>query len=214
MMNSYFNTALSSVLAFVATNLDDLLILMIFFSQINSQFRKRHIILGQYMGFTLLILISLLGILGTFLIPKEWIGLLGFIPIIIGVKKIFSLYSRQSETTKVGEITLENTKTNLVLGTLISPYTYSVAAITAGNGGDNISIYVPLLAHSTWVEFLLTILIFYLLVGLWCYFGYKLAKNSLVSKVLEKYKDISEVIILIGLGIFILFESNAISVLF
>lgn len=60
---------------FVTTNIDDILILIVFFSQINSHFRPRHIVLGQYLGFGLILAASLPGFFGGLLIQKEWIGL-------------------------------------------------------------------------------------------------------------------------------------------
>ncbi|MFM7880360.1 MAG: transporter, partial [Microcystis panniformis] len=50
-------TAISTAIAaFIATNLDDILILTILFTQVNKLFRRRHIVIGQYLGFILLIL--------------------------------------------------------------------------------------------------------------------------------------------------------------
>jgi cadmium resistance protein CadD (predicted permease) len=62
-------TAISTAIAtFIATNLDDILILTILFTQVNKLFRRRHIVIGQYLGFILLILASLTGFFGSFLI--------------------------------------------------------------------------------------------------------------------------------------------------
>lgn len=46
----------------------------------------RDIVIGQYLGFALLVLISLLATFGVTLIPDQWVGLLGVIPIYLGVK--------------------------------------------------------------------------------------------------------------------------------
>jgi len=51
----------ASIWAFVATNVDDLLFLMIFFA--NRRFPVSQIVLGQYIGMGLLIAVSLLGLL-------------------------------------------------------------------------------------------------------------------------------------------------------
>ncbi|MDJ0551767.1 MAG: cadmium resistance transporter, partial [Microcystis sp. M49637_WE12] len=60
-------TAISTAIAaFIATNLDDILILTILFTQVNKLFRRRHIVIGQYLGFILLILASLTGFFGSF----------------------------------------------------------------------------------------------------------------------------------------------------
>jgi cadmium resistance protein CadD (predicted permease) len=43
-------TAISTgAMAFSATNIDDLVILTLFFSQVSAKFRRWHIIIGQYL---------------------------------------------------------------------------------------------------------------------------------------------------------------------
>ena len=62
--------------AFIATNIDDIFsILMFFFS--NSTFEKGQVIAGQYLGIGLLVAISTLGALLSLVIPQYFIGLLG-----------------------------------------------------------------------------------------------------------------------------------------
>ena len=51
--------------AFSATNIDDIVILTLFFSQVNAAFRRRHIVVGQYLGFGTLVLASLPGFFGS-----------------------------------------------------------------------------------------------------------------------------------------------------
>jgi cadmium resistance protein CadD (predicted permease) len=81
------STIITAVITFTATNIDDIFVLMMFFSQTNNSFRRRHVIAGQYLGIFALIAISSLGFLGSYFIPKEFIGLLGFVPIVIGIRK-------------------------------------------------------------------------------------------------------------------------------
>ena len=61
-------------------------ILTLFFSQVTKTFRRWHIVAGQYLGFTALVLISLIGFAGSLIIPRPWIGLLGIAPILLGVR--------------------------------------------------------------------------------------------------------------------------------
>ncbi|PSB56110.1 transporter, partial [Chroococcidiopsis cubana CCALA 043] len=86
------------IIAFTATNIDDIIILLLFFSQINVYFRRRHIVFGYYLGLTVIILASLPGYFGGLIVPREWIGLLGLLPIAIGIKQ---LLSREKETPQV-----------------------------------------------------------------------------------------------------------------
>lgn len=75
--------------AFVATNIDDLFILMVFFAK--RSFQPNQIILGQYVGMGLLIGVSLAGSLIALIIPHNLIGLIGFFPIAIGIKELLEL---------------------------------------------------------------------------------------------------------------------------
>jgi len=61
------------------------------------------------------------------------------------------------------------------------------------------------------VGILVTVIIFSLLIALWCFIALKLAEHPFVQKNIEKYKHIFVPIIFIGLGIFILMKSGTIS---
>lgn len=82
-MDDTLSAAAKGLVAFVATNIDDLLVLMLFFAQVNSTVWRQHIVAGQYLGFTILIVMSLPGFLGGLFLPQPWVGLLGLLPILI-----------------------------------------------------------------------------------------------------------------------------------
>ena len=130
-MDGSINTIITAITAFAATNLDDIVILMVFFSQVNATFRSQHIVTGQYLGFIILILMSIPGFLGGLILPKAWIGLLGFLPIAIGIKQWIDL-RQDEEIIQTVSSELSPSKTGL-----ISSQTYHVAAVTVANGGDN-----------------------------------------------------------------------------
>ena len=73
-MNELLTAISTGITAFTATNLDDILILLLFFSQVNAGFRRRQIIAGQYLGFAALVCASLPGFFGRLIFPPEWIG--------------------------------------------------------------------------------------------------------------------------------------------
>lgn len=62
--------------------------------------------------------------------------------------------------------------------------TLKVEAITFANGGDNFAIYIPIFASQTITGNIVTLLIFFILVAVKCFLGYKLVKTPLVAKVL------------------------------
>jgi cadmium resistance protein CadD (predicted permease) len=81
--------------AFVATNIDDLFILMVFFAK--RSFPTTQIIVGQYVGMGLLLGVSLVGSLIALLIPNNLIGLVGLFPIAIGIKELVELRNKKDE---------------------------------------------------------------------------------------------------------------------
>lgn len=160
-MKELLTAIATGVTAFSATNIDDLVILMLFFSQVNKTFRRWHIFLGQYLGFTALVITSLIGFFSGLIVPQSWIGLLGLMPIAIGMNL---LLKREKDSAEVqAEIKTADWSTSF------SPQICSVAAITFANGSDNIGIYVPLFANSNGWSLGVILSVFFLLVGLLCY---------------------------------------------
>jgi cadmium resistance transport/sequestration family protein len=197
-------TISTGVTAFAATNLDDIIILMLFFSQVNAGFRYRQIVTGQYLGFGALVLTSLTGFWGSLLLPRPWIGLLGLVPIAIGINRLFNL---ESEAEGEEEL-VQNIQSSSWLAGILSPQAYSVAAITFANGGDNIGIYVPLFASNAWEELVIILGVFFSLVGFWCYTAFQLTRLPLIAKTLTRYGNLLIPFVLIGLGILILLDSH------
>lgn len=199
-------TAFSTgITAFIATNLDDILILLLFFSQINTLFRRRHIVAGQYLGFAALVLACLPGFFGSMLFPRPWIGLLGLIPIAIGMNRFFN--GEDDESAAIDSPTFNDVKRPWYAG-FMSPQAYSVAAVTFANGGDNVGIYAPLFANSAWEELLVILGVFFALVGVWCYAAFQLTRLPMIAEVLTRYGNQLVPFVLIGLGVLILIDSH------
>ncbi|MFN6496538.1 MAG: cadmium resistance transporter [Nostoc sp. DedQUE01] len=207
--HNYVTAISTGAITFIATNIDDIVILLLFFSQINSTFRPRHIVTGQFLGFTVLLILSLSGLFGGLVLSKSWIGLLGLLPIAIGIS---SLVNREEDSLEeVLEETEESQETTITH--LLSPQIYSVAAVTVANGSDNISVYVPLFASSNLESFVVIIVIFFLLLGIWCYAAYKLTNQKIIASVLTRYGNNIVPFVLIGLGVFIVLKSEALSLI-
>src|SRR5213596_3440506 len=85
-MNWFISALMTGAVAFSATNIDDIVFLTIFFSQASCRW---HVVIGQYLGFTALVLVSLIGFFGGQVLPHEWLRLFGVAPIAIGIKKLF-----------------------------------------------------------------------------------------------------------------------------
>jgi cadmium resistance protein CadD (predicted permease) len=89
MMGGFFEVIGIGISAFIATNIDDLFILMVFFAK--CSFPPFQIILGQYVCMSLLLVVSLISSLVSLIIPHNLIGLIGFFPIAIGIKELLDL---------------------------------------------------------------------------------------------------------------------------
>lgn len=202
-MNSLLTSIPTAITAFTATNLDDVLILLLFFSQVSTALRKRHIVLGQYIGFGALVLASLSGYFGGLLMPRDWIGMLGILPIAIGLNRLFISDTEESESEENSQET-----SNLWFPNLFSPQVYSVAAVTFANGGDNVGIYVPLFASATWESLLVILGVFFSMVGVWCYTAYRLIQVPTIANALTRYGNYLVPFVLIGLGILIVIDSH------
>jgi cadmium resistance transport/sequestration family protein len=190
-------TLIKAAIAFVATNLDDFVLLMVFFSQVPSRFSYRQIFWGRYLGFAALIALSLPGFFGGLVLPKAYIGLLGLVPIAIGLRQ---LLKREDEA----EVQLANAPKLPFVNAQMA----SVATITLANGGDNIGIYVSLLAGQTWAELGLTLLVFGVLVALWYWLAQALVSHPLMGNRLTTVGHRLMPFVLIGLGLFILIDSE------
>ena len=206
-MSSVFSAVITGIVTFAATNVDDLFILMLFFSQPDAAFRRRHIVAGQYLGFAALVAISLLGFFGSFILPRAWIGLLGLFPIAMGVKKLLYRIENpcQAELDKARH---ESSKLS-ILSSLFSRQTLGVAAVTFANGGDNLGIYTPLFASSRFFRLSIFLFIFFALVGVWCYAGFSLSRHPIIANIFSRYGRLFVPFVLVGLGVYIMIESGA-----
>lgn len=188
--------------AFAATNLDDIIVLSLFFSQVNTCFRRRHIVTGQYLGFSVLVVASLPSFFGKFILPESWIGLLGIVPIMIGINRLLNQETSDTEDVNTPE------SSQAWWSNFLSPQTYGVAAVTIANGGDNISIYMPMFATNTWDNLLVILVVFFVMVGVWCYTAYHLTKIKAIASAITRYGNSLVPFILMGLGVSILIESQ------
>ena len=169
--------------AFVGTNLDDLLILMLLFAQADDRAGRRRIAAGQYLGIGALTAFSMLCALGLGRVPGEYLRLLGLVPILLGLRAWRTRNQPAETVSSVGVL--------------------STALLTMANGGDNLGVYIPLFAGDTAGQLAVTAAAFALLCGLWCLFAAKLASLPRVQAVIRNWKGIlvPAVLILLGLSI-------------
>ncbi len=188
---------LTAIFAFVATNLDDMFLLAAFFA--HPTFQTRSVVLGQYFGFSILLLVSSLAYFAQFIIPSQWISLLGVFPIVIGIRNLIIIKkSREVEEGIEDEIPEEKGK---LLNKMVQ-----VAAVTVANGGDNLGVYMPLFATMTSLSVLITAFVFFILVGVWCLLGYKFVNNRIMGSKIKKYGHLILPFVMIFIGVLIILK--------
>ncbi len=188
-----------SVVAFVSTNVDDIFVLLGFFA--DPAFRARHVVIGQYLGIGTLVAVSLLCSLIALVIPPAYIGLLGLLPIGIGAKKLWEAWRGKDDGAEDGHPAPGAHKI------------LAVAAVTAANGGDNIGVYVPMLATHSIDETLVIIAVFAAMTALWCLVAHHLVNHRALGAPIRRYGQLLLPWVLIAIGIAILLENDTLAVL-
>lgn len=194
---------ITSIILYSGTAVDLLIILMLFFAKRKSRKDIINIYLGQFLGSGSLILLSLLFAFVLNYIPsKEILGLLGLIPIFLGLKVLLLGDSDGEAIAKEG---LRKDNKNLI---------FLVAMITfASCGADNIGVFVPYFTTLNLANLIVALLTFLVMIYLLVFSAQKLAQVSSVGETLEKYSRWFIAIVYLGLGIYILIENNSFDIL-
>ena len=194
---------ITSIILYSGTAVDLLIILMLFFAKRKSRNDIINIYLGQFLGSGSLILLSLLFAFVLNYIPsKEILGLLGLIPIFLGLKVLLLGDSDGEAIAKEG---LRKDNKNLI---------FLVAMITfASCGADNIGVFVPYFTTLNLANLIVALLTFLVMIYLLVFSAQKLAQVSSVGETLEKYSRWFISVVYLGLGIYILIENNSFDIL-
>ncbi len=193
----------TSIILYSGTAVDLLIILMLFFAKRKSRKDIINIYLGQFLGSVSLIFLSLLFAFVLNYIPsKEILGLLGLIPIFLGLKVLLLGDSDGEAIAKDG---LRKDNKNLI---------FLVAMITfASCGADNIGVFVPYFTTLNLANMIVTLLTFLVMIYLLFFSAQKLAQVPSVEETLEKYSRWFIAVVYLGLGMYILIENNSFDML-
>ncbi|GFE67527.1 cadmium resistance transporter [Chroococcus sp. FPU101] len=204
-----------AIAAALATTFDDNIYLTAFFSEVNRTFRPKHVAVGELLGFTVLVLVSLVGFVLGLVVDSTWIGLLGILPILIGLRNLINLNRNESDQDKSVNRKrnskyrgFESQKRSL-WDVIRDPQTYRVSAVTISNGGNNLGIYIPLFASSTFPNLAVIILICYLTVATWIFMSYHLTHQPGIAFILSRYASKIFPFVLMWLGLRIILDSES-----
>jgi cadmium resistance protein CadD (predicted permease) len=188
----------AAVVMFAATNVDDMLLLALYFGQAKRDpGAERRIVLGQYLGVAAIIAISVLGAFAFGRLPSTATAYLGLIPLALGVR------------AGVAAIRHHRLHPDAAVPRPEAPNTVRVAAVTLSNGGDNIGVYVPVFTAVGPAVTAVYVIVFVTMVAVWCVGGRYFATRPLVAAVLDRWGHIVLPIVLITIGVLILAQGGA-----
>ncbi|KUJ20006.1 uncharacterized protein LY89DRAFT_666835 [Mollisia scopiformis] len=183
---------------FAITNIDDMFVLVTFFAEAASSktVTPLKITIGQYLGLTIIITISMIGFGVALVLPSEPIGFLGLLPILLGVWKFFDLLFPVEEEDP-GKSKIAGMKAIL-----------KVAVITLMNGGDNIGTYIPLFSQAKGAEIAVYVVVYYILMGVWCLVAWLIMGQKRVVRLVKRYMSMVIPFLYLGLGVYITVKSS------
>ena len=194
------SSILQAIGLFIATNIDDIVILSLFFGRGQGQpGTTRRLLAGQYLGF--------LGILGAavaaafgaqVLLPEAILPYFGLIPLGLGLWAAWQAWRNRGQDDD-DEAQLEGKRVSV----------WTVAAVTFANGGDNIGVYVPVFVSVSWSAVLAYCIVFLLLVAALVFLAKWISSRKPIAEALERWEHILFPTVLIGLGIVILVSGGA-----
>ncbi|MEA2178449.1 MAG: hypothetical protein QOG77_1746, partial [Solirubrobacteraceae bacterium] len=185
-------TAGTAAVAFAATNVDDIVILAVLFARTGATFRARHIVAGQALGFAVLVVAGLAAGVGLLALPEEAVGLIGIVPIALGVRAFIA--------ARRGDV--DDAAPRAAIGSL------GVASITIGSGADNVAVYAPLFATAGFDGFVTTVVVFGVLLAALLAAGRLIGSRSAVVRAVHRAGDYAVPVVLIALGVFIVLQSD------
>lgn len=184
--------------AFIATNIDDLAILVLLFALTHKK-QQGPIFLGQTLGLVLISIMALLAVQGlsfipATLLPHTYYRFLGLIPLGLGIKEGLEYLKRRR--IKEDQAPCEPK---------VAPRRWwQISALVLANSGDNLAIYIPLYAPLSLAMRIFAVLLFAVLAFLWTYFGRYLASHQKIKALISPYSDAIASLVFIFLGLLIL----------
>ena len=191
---------LAAVGVFAGTNVDDIIVLTVLFLAARAAGRPRpwQIWAGQYAGIAVLVAVSALAALGLALIPDQWVGLLGLVPVALGVRGLIGAIRGGGDDDSP----------------VAAGNAFAVAGVTIANGADNIAVYTPMFRTLGAGHGVVVVLVFAVLVAVWCAAASWLGSHRRIIDAVRRYGHWLVPLVFITIGLVILLESGVLSRLF
>ena len=191
-------TTLQAIGLFTATNIDDIIVLSLFFARgAGQRGTTTRILVGQYLGFAGILGAAVLVTIGAgAFLPSGAIPYFGLIPLVLGLWAAWNAWRGGDDD--------DDAK---VAGKKIGAWT--VAGVTFANGGDNIGVYTPVFLSVDPLAVVAYCIVFLALVAVLVVLAKFVATRPPIAEILERWEHILFPIVLIGLGIVILVTGGA-----
>ena len=193
------SSILQAIGLFIATNIDDIIVLSLFFARgAGQRGTTTRIILGQYLGFAGILGAAVLVSLGAgAFLPPEVIPYFGLVPLALGLWAAWQAWRGDDDDDDEAKIEGKNVAV------------WTVAGVTFANGGDNIGVYVPVFLSVGPAAVVAYCIVFLLLVAVLVVLARFVATRRPIAEALERWEHILFPIVLIGLGFVILVSGGA-----
>ena len=184
---------------FAATNIDDIIVLSLFFARgAGQRGTTARILAGQYLGFAGILGAAVLVTIGAgAFLPPAAIPYFGLIPLGLGLWAAWQAWRGDDDDDDEAKVAGKK----VGVGT--------VAGVTFANGGDNIGVYTPVFLSVEPLAVVAYCVIFLALVAVLVALARFVATRPPIAEVLERFEHILFPIVLIGLGIVILVSGGA-----
>lgn len=194
------SSVLQAIGLFIATNIDDIIVLSLFFARgAGQRGTTARILVGQYLGFAGILGASVLVTLGAgAFLPPEVIPYFGLIPLGLGLWAAWQAW-RNRGADDDDEAKVEGKKVGV----------WTVAGVTFANGGDNIGVYIPVFAAVGAGGIAIYTAVFLVGVAIWCAAGRFLATRPPVARLLNRWGHIILPVVLIAIGVILLVHGGA-----
>lgn len=195
-----FAWTLQAVGLFMVTNIDDIIVLSLFFGRgAGQRGTTARITAGQYLGFGAILVAAVLVAFGAdAFLPEEAIPYFGLIPLLLGLRVAWRVWRGEDD---------DDDDDSGGDGKSVSVLT--VAGVTFANGGDDIGVYVPVFLSVGTAGIAAYSTVFLLLVAVLVVLARFVATRKPVARALERWEHILFPLVLIGLGVVILVEGGA-----
>ena len=192
-------SVLQAIGLFAATNIDDIIVLSLFFARgAGQRGTTARILAGQYLGFAGILVAAILVTTGAgAFLPSAAIPYFGLIPLGLGLWAAWEAWRGDDDDDDEAKVAGKKVGVGTVAGVIFA------------NGGDNIGVYTPVFLSVEPLAVVAYCVIFLALVAVLVALARFVATRPPIAEVLERFEHILFPIVLIGLGIVILVSGGA-----